>query len=119
MTSPPPGIWRRWASKHHLHLLFRPVANVVRHRDIQDQAGNDLDGINSGIGGQDATFNINPGYTTPTVTLATWNGTATVWNSSMPLVFAPTFPAGSIQSIATTNISGTPSTVFTFTKLHS
>ena len=80
--------------------------------DIQDQAGNDLDGINSGIGGQDATFNINPGYTVPTVSL--YNST-TGWNTAMPLVFAPTFPAGSIQSIATTNVSGTQSTVFTFT----
>ena len=77
---------------------------------IQDQAGNDLDGINSGIGGQDATLHFgSSGYTAPTLTLTSWNSmsSSNVWNSSLPLVFAPSIPAitgdaGSILSLSTT-----------------
>ncbi len=83
---------------------------------IQDQAGNDLDGINSGISGEDATLHLGHSYTTPTLTLAT-SGT---WNASMPLVFAPSIAAisgdaGSIVSLKTTTIGSTSSTVINFT----
>ena len=58
--------------------------------DIQDQAGNDLDGVNSGFGGTDSTpIHFGATYPTTNVTLAT-TGT---WNASMPLVFAPRSPA--------------------------
>ncbi len=63
---------------------------------IQDQAGNDLDGINSGIGGEDATQHFGHTYTTPTVTLAT----SGVWNTAMPLVFAPSVVPNDIQSLS-------------------
>ena len=88
---------------------------------IQDQAGNDLDGINSGIGGQDATLHLGQSYSAPTLTLATWNGTASVWNSSLPLVFAPSIQPvsgnqGGITSIATTTaVGGAASTAINFT----
>ncbi len=78
---------------------------------IQDQAGNDLDGINSGVGGQDATLHLGSSYTPPTVTLATGG----VWNTSMPLIFAPSIAPDSIQSLATTYIAGNSSTTFNFT----
>ncbi len=80
--------------------------------DIQDQAGNDLDGVNSGFGGEDSTpIHFGATYPTTNVTLAT-SGT---WNASMPLIFAPTIAPNDIQSIATTTISGVTSTVITFT----
>ena len=78
---------------------------------IQDQAGNDLDGIGSGIGGEDATAHFGQSYTTPTLTLAT----SGVWNTSMPLVFAPSIAPNDIQSLSTTNIGTVSSTTFTFT----
>ena len=101
--------------------LFAAAAQGDPGTGIQDQAGNDLDGINSGIGGQDATLHIGASYTAPTLTLAT----SGVWNTAMPLVFAPSIqpvPAdmggmgGSITSIATTAVGGqTASTVIVFT----
>ena len=80
--------------------------------DIQDQAGNDLDGVGSGFGGDDSTpIHFGTTYPTTNVTLST-SGT---WNASMPLVFAPSIAPNSIQSITTVNASGTPSTQITFT----
>ena len=56
--------------------------------DIQDQAGNDLDGINSGIGGQDIPpIHFGHSYTTLSSTSSPLASNG-VWNSSMPLVFA-------------------------------
>ena len=105
-------------------LLNTTTSYTVRlfATDIQDQAGNDLDGINAGVGGQDCVFNIGPTYTTPTVNLTTWNSmsSSTAWNSSMPLVFAPSIlpvtpDAGppSSASPPPLSINGTSSTVFT------
>ncbi len=74
---------------------------------IQDQAGNDLDGVNSGIGGQDATAHFGQSYPNSTLTLATGG----VWNTAMPLVFAPSIVPNDIQSISA---SGADTTI-TFT----
>ncbi len=80
--------------------------------DIQDQAGNDLDGVGSGFGGTDSTpIHFGATYPTTNVTLAT-SGT---WNASMPLVFAPSIASRGIQSIITTTIDSVASTVITFT----
>ena len=89
--------------------------------EIQDQAGNDLDGINSGQGGQDADYHFGHSYPATNVTLATGG----VWNSSMPLVLGPA-PAstqiyngledipGDGSTLTTVNVAGVPSTKFTF-----
>ena len=79
--------------------------------EIQDQAGNDLDGIGSGYGGTDATAHFGASAPVNNVTLATGG----VWNTAMPLIFAPTIAPNSIQSITTVNALGTPSTQITFT----
>ena len=88
--------------------IFSSVIQGDPGTGIQDQAGNDLDGINSGIGGEDATMHFGHSYTTPTLTLAT-GGT---WNTSMPLVFAPSVVPNDIQSLSVT--SGADTTI-TFT----
>ncbi len=78
---------------------------------IQDQAGNDLDGINSGYGGTDATVHFGSTAPVNNVTLATSGR----WKASLPLIFAPSIAPNSIQSIVTTKISGVTSTQITFT----
>ncbi len=87
--------------------LFSTVIQGDPGTGIQDQAGNDLDGINSGIGGEDATLHLGHTYTTPTLTLAT-GGT---WNTAMPLVFAPSIVPNDIQSLTASGAN----TVITFT----
>ncbi len=78
---------------------------------IQDQAGNDLDGINSGIGGQDAKAHFGQAYPSTSVTLST----SGAWNTSMPLVFAPTSGfADTLQSLTTATVNSVASTQFTF-----
>ncbi len=76
--------------------------------DIQDQAGNDLDGTNSGVGGGDATFSFGQSYTSPTVSLY---NSATGWNTAMPLVFAPSIA----NDITSMSVSGASSTIISFT----
>ncbi len=79
--------------------------------DIQDQAGNDLDGINSGTAGQDAALQFGHAAFNTTVTLAT----SGVWNSSLPIILAPTqYFQNAVVSLATTTYGGVPSTLFTF-----
>ena len=99
-----------------LNTTNTPYTARLFATQIQDQAGNDLDGINSGIGGEDSTpIHFGHTYTTPTLTLST-TGT---WNTAMPLIFAPSI-ASEISSFGTTTITSSgqpsiPSTVINFT----
>ncbi len=99
------------SSTSYTARLFADSITNEAGTGIQDQAGNALDGIGSGIGGEDASAHFGSAYTVPTVTLATGG----VWNTSMPLVFAPSIVPNDIQSLATTTISGVSSTIITFT----